>query len=63
MMASFLDETGGVVTSKFDEWVAPEQKTRAHILKSTRQFQEERNAEHKHQSDKGGGEPGKKDKK
>ncbi|CAK0812001.1 unnamed protein product, partial [Prorocentrum cordatum] len=29
MLASALDETGGVVTSKFDEWVAQEQKTKA----------------------------------
>ena len=51
IMASNLDETGGIVTSKFDEWVAGEQKTQAMIMKNVRQFVEERNAE-----DKRGGE-------
>ena len=42
MLASTLDETGGIVTSKFDEWVASEQKTQATIMKSQRQFADER---------------------
>ncbi|CAK0792870.1 unnamed protein product, partial [Prorocentrum cordatum] len=47
MLASALDETGGVVTSKFDEWVAQEQKTKAAIMKNTRIYAEERDAEAK----------------
>ena len=39
LMASQLDETGGVVTAKFDEWVAQEQKTQAIIMKNTRLLQ------------------------
>ena len=42
MMASQLDETGGVVTSRFDQWVAEEQKTAATIVKNDRLFVEER---------------------
>ena len=42
MMASQLDETGGVVTSRFDQWVAEEQKTAAIIMKNNRLFVEER---------------------
>ena len=45
MMASQLDETGGIVTSKFDEWVASEQKTAGIIMKSQRIYHEERRAE------------------
>ena len=64
MMASSLDETGGVVTSRFDEWVASEQKTQAQIMKNARQFVEERDAEAKRLGDAGGGgaEKGKKGK-
>ena len=47
MMASTLDESGGVVTSKFDEWVAGEQKTAAVIMKNSRMFQEEQAADAK----------------
>ena len=42
MMASQLDETGGVVTSKFDQWVAEEQETAAIIMKNNRLFVKER---------------------
>ena len=47
LMASQLDETGGVVTSKFDEWVAQEQKTQAIIMKNTRLLQEEKDSDAK----------------
>ena len=47
LMASQLDETGGVVTSKFDEWVAQEQKTQAIIKKNTRLLQEEKESDAK----------------
>lgn len=61
MMASTLDETGGIVTSRFDEWVAQEQKTAAVIMKNQRQFVEERDAESRRQDggDKTGGGGGK----
>ena len=55
MLASALDETGGVVTSKFDEWVAQEQKTKAVIMKNTRLYTEERDAEAKRSAGGGGG--------
>jgi len=41
MLSSALDETGGVVTSKFDEFVAAEQKTAANILKQQRLWSDE----------------------
>ena len=41
-MAPQLDETGGVVTSRFDQWVAEEQKTAAIIMKNDRLFVEGR---------------------
>ena len=44
MLSSTLDETGGIVTSKFDEWVAGEQKTEAVIMKNQRLHAEEREA-------------------
>eukprot|EP00969_Alexandrium_andersonii_P361136 15456917-Alexandrium_andersonii.AAC.1 len=46
LMLSFqLDESGGIVTSKFDAFVAEEQKSRAQILKQERMWTEERDAE------------------
>ena len=40
-MASTFDETGGVVVSGFDKYVAEEQRTTAMILKQTRLWSEE----------------------
>ena len=54
MLASALDETGGVVTSRFDEWVAAEQKTKAVIMKNSRMYTEERDAEAKRSAGAGG---------
>ncbi|CAK0848361.1 unnamed protein product, partial [Prorocentrum cordatum] len=34
-LASALDEAGGVITSRFDEWVAQEQTTKAVMMKDT----------------------------
>ena len=42
MLSTALDESGGVVTSKFDEYVANEQKNTATILKQQRLWREER---------------------
>ena len=42
MLSSALDETGGIVTSKFDEYVAKEQKAQAEILKQQRLWHDER---------------------
>ena len=45
MLSTALDESGGVVTSKFDEYVANEQKNTATILKQQRLWREERDHE------------------
>ena len=45
MLSTALDESGGVVTSKFDEYVATEQKNTATILKQQRLWREERDHE------------------
>ena len=47
MMSSALDETGGVVTSKFDEYVAKEQKQAAEIMKQQRLWHDERDNDDK----------------
>ena len=41
MLSSALDETGGVVTSKFGEFVAKEQKQQAEIMKQHRLWNDE----------------------
>ena len=41
MLSSAIDETGGIVTSKFDEFVANEQKVAANILKQQRLWHDE----------------------
>ena len=46
-MSSALDETGGVVTSKFDEYVAKEQKQAAEIMKQQRLWHDERDNDDK----------------
>ena len=55
IMATSLDEIGGVVTTKFDEWVASEQKTQAVIMKNQRMWHEERDEELKADASGGGG--------
>ena len=45
MLASTLDESGGVVASRFDQFVAEEQKTSATILKQMRLWREETTTE------------------
>ena len=45
MLSIALDETGGVVTSEFDRWLAAEQKDQATIMKQYRLFAEEQHAD------------------
>ena len=47
MLSSSLDESGGVVTSKFDAFVAEEQKSQGIILKQERLYREEQESEAK----------------
>ncbi|CAK0788625.1 unnamed protein product [Prorocentrum cordatum] len=47
MLSSSLDESGGVVTSKFDAFVAEEQKSQGIILKQERMYREEQESEAK----------------
>jgi len=64
MLSSALDETGGVVTSKFDEFVAKEQKQQAEIMKQHRLWNDEQEHDTKYDGDKqegdapGGGDRG-----
>lgn len=55
MLSSTLDETGGTVTGRFDEWVA----TAALMMKCHRQYADERDAESKRQEDTGANGSGK----
>ena len=55
MHATSLDENGGAVTTKFDEWVASEQKTQAVIMKNQHMWHEERDEELKADASGGGG--------
>jgi len=50
MLSSTLDESGGVIASEFDQWVASEQKVQATIMKHNRMFSEEQVAENKKQN-------------
>ncbi|CAK0878561.1 unnamed protein product, partial [Prorocentrum cordatum] len=47
MLSSSLDESGGVVTSRFDAFVAEEQKSQGIILKQERMYREEQESEAK----------------
>ena len=47
-----FDDTGGVVASGFDEWMASEQKNEALILKQSRLWNEEQTSENKRQNDR-----------
>ena len=47
MLSSSLDESGGVVTSKFDAFVAEEQKSQGIIMKQERMYREEQESEAK----------------
>eukprot|EP00974_Lingulodinium_polyedra_P098710 9566594-Lingulodinium_polyedra.AAC.1 len=47
MLSSQLDESGGIVTSRFDAFVAEEQKSRAQVMKQQRMWAEERQHEDK----------------
>ena len=58
MLSSTLDETGGVIASEFDQWVASEHKVQATIMKQNRMFGEEQDAENKRQGDHTGGSGG-----
>ena len=40
-MQSSFDETGGILTSEFDKYMAETQKTNAMVLKQTRLWSEE----------------------
>lgn len=57
MLTSSLDESGGVVAMKFDQYVAEQQRTQAQIMKQSRLMQEEMEHEHKRNkaNPKGGG--------
>ena len=57
MPTSSLDESGGVVAMKFDQYVAEQQRTQAQIMKQSRLMQEETEHEHKRNkaNPKGGG--------
>ena len=58
MVAFSLDESGGVITSKFDEFFATEQKNAALIMKQYRLAQEEKQAEYKRLEETHGGPSG-----
>ncbi|CAK0909779.1 unnamed protein product [Prorocentrum cordatum] len=47
MLSSSLDESGGIVTSRFDAFVAEEQKSQGIILKQGRMYREEQESEAK----------------
>ena len=52
MLSSTLDESGGIVASKFDQYIAEEQKTQSTILKQMRLWKEESTHEGDKQHDK-----------
>eukprot|EP00974_Lingulodinium_polyedra_P087629 8494473-Lingulodinium_polyedra.AAC.1 len=55
LVATGLDELGGVTTRRFTEWVAEQQKSEAVVLKQNRLWREERDADRKKKKDKGQG--------
>ena len=59
MMSSAIDESGGVVTSKFDQWLAEGQQTKAQIMKQYRMLHDVWNEGNKRtterEKDAGGG--------
>ena len=55
MLSSTLDETGGVIATELDQWVAAEQKVQATIMKQNRMFDEEQSAVYKRQTDAAAG--------
>ena len=57
MLSSSLDETGGIVTSKFDAHVAEEQKNRALVLKQERLWGEESQSLERRYGGKGAEDP------
>ena len=61
MMSSVLDDSGAVVATKYDEWVAKEAGQRAYVMKQNRQLAEEQDANAKKQAGAGKA-AGKKDK-
>ena len=42
MLSHMFDESGGIIASKYDQWVAEEQRAQAQIMKQQRMFNEER---------------------
>ena len=42
MLSHMFDESGGIIASKYDQWVAEEQRAQAQIMRQQRMFNEER---------------------